>query len=360
MQRFTFLPLLSLVLIACLSTAQADVLCQHRKTGRLKLVTGSSCAANSILVFDTSLIRAQASGPQGAQGVQGVPGIQGSTGSTGATGPIGPTGSQGSPGKAPGGLIFGKINACLQGQAEGLVVYIPGRSFFARLGSEGTFSLHNVPAGVYSVEVRKAQGSLLHVFSQLSLSEAGAVDAGAWDYCPDEDFDGFKADIDCDDQMSSIHPNAPELCDNVDNNCNGEFDEGTACGQCGDSVRQFFESCDGTDLSGESCQSLGFMSGTLSCNSFCDFDTSNCKICTPGATCDTGLAGLCALGVFDQSCSCITTTQPGANAETCNGLDDNCDGQIDETFDFLSDESNCGGCGNSCSGGTTCVVGFCK
>ena len=42
----------------------------------------------------------------------------------------------------------------------------------------------------------------------------------------DSDGDGFFEDEDCDDSDSSIYPNAPELCDGVDNNCNQEVDEG--------------------------------------------------------------------------------------------------------------------------------------
>ncbi len=42
----------------------------------------------------------------------------------------------------------------------------------------------------------------------------------------DSDGDGFFEDEDCDDSDSSIYPNAPEICDGVDNNCNAEVDEG--------------------------------------------------------------------------------------------------------------------------------------
>jgi len=40
---------------------------------------------------------------------------------------------------------------------------------------------------------------------------------------------------------------------------------------------------------------------------------------------------------------------PDPAGERCNGLDDDCDGQTDETFDLLSDLANCGVCGNDCA-----------
>jgi hypothetical protein len=50
---------------------------------------------------------------------------------------------------------------------------------------------------------------------------------------------------------------------------------------CGDgvtnqTVNQPFEECDLTDFGGQSCMSLGFESGDLSCNEDCTFDTSGC------------------------------------------------------------------------------------
>lgn len=51
--------------------------------------------------------------------------------------------------------------------------------------------------------------------------------------CIDEDDDGFASDVDCDETDPNINPGASEVCNNMDDNCDGYIDEGLSrqCGQ---------------------------------------------------------------------------------------------------------------------------------
>ena len=98
----------------------------------------------------------------------------------------------------------------------------------------------------------------------------------------------------------------------------------------------------------------------------------------------SGCAGVsCSAGQTCANASCVSTVVDPATlsdytgtvarldggppscipeAEACNRLDDDCDGRVDEDFDLLGDEMNCGSCGSRCVPARAvgeCVVGAC-
>ncbi len=97
---------------------------------------------------------------------------------------------------------------------------------------------------------------------------------------------------DCDDNNSSVHPGAAELCNGIDDDCNGQIDDNIV-------FSTYYADADGDgfgDLAVDSsacAPPVGYVSNSTDCN-----DANNAIY--PGAT------------------------------EVCNGIDDNCDGQIDE------------------------------
>ncbi|MFT3770587.1 MAG: MopE-related protein [Minicystis sp.] len=139
-----------------------------------------------------------------------------------------------------------------------------------------------------------------------------------------------------------------EICDGVDNDCNGTVDDNLPSTTCG------VGACQVTVPSCVNGQPASCTPGTPSAE-VCDGIDNNCDGNVDegnpdgGAACSTGQAGSCGAGV--TACSggqivCTATTQP--HAETCNGLDDNCDGSIDE--------GNPGG-GAACSTGQPGICG---
>ncbi|HWB78075.1 MAG TPA: lamin tail domain-containing protein [Nannocystaceae bacterium] len=84
----------------------------------------------------------------------------------------------------------------------------------------------------------------------------------------------------------------------------GGFDV-SSCTSCGDGEIEGNEECEGADLAGNDCTSIGagFVAGTLSCSASCGFDTSNCNFCgndnlNMGEQCDgTALGGMDCLDI---------------------------------------------------------------
>ncbi len=154
---------------------------------------------------------------------------------------------------------------------------------------------------------------------------------------------------------------------------------------CGDqhADTEVGEECDGLDLAGQRCDTLGFVGGVLNCNQDCTFDTSNCiePVCGNGVreadeACDgTDLAGeTCVTQGFlegDLACSddCTAFDTSGCSGtpvcgngikeglEACDGTDFG--GRTCMDFGFLEGELACrADCSDfdtsACSGQTSC------
>ena len=135
----------------------------------------------------------------------------------------------------------------------------------------------------------------------------------------DSDMDGYYWFQDCNDTNASIFPNAQELLDGIDNNCDGETDEtfnGTDAD--GDGLLDLVEFLEiGTDPFDADTDDDGLTDGIEVISTF-----TNPFVPDPDADQD-GFRWF--LDCDDND----TTRSPNA-VEDWNGLDDNCDGSIDE------------------------------
>ncbi|MCU0671411.1 MAG: MopE-related protein [Myxococcota bacterium] len=151
-------------------------------------------------------------------------------------------------------------------------------------------------------------------------------------------------------------------CNAVDDDCNGAVDEdfvtsATSCGT-GACASTGATSC----VSGavvDSCEEGTPAANDASCNDVdddCngavdeDFVTSATS-CGTGACAATG-ATSCVSGAVVDSCSEGT---PAASDATCNGVDDDCNGAVDE--DFVTSETSCGAGVCASTGTRSCVSG---
>jgi len=143
---------------------------------------------------------------------------------------------------------------------------------------------------------------------------------------------GYAANsTDCDDTRSSVNPGAPELCDGIDNNCNGQTDEG--CPACNPSLDRDFDGYN-------ECNDCDDTNGAVypSGPEFCDGIDNDCDtLIDEDFDVDLDTYSVCSSDPLLRDCDdALDSVNPGA-PELCgtsgngNGIDDNCDGYIDET-----------------------------
>ena len=195
-----------------------------------------------------------------------------------------------------------------------------------------------------------------------SLDGGGGGDGGDGDGGERPDGNGVAFD--------GCLPNATELCDGMDNDCDGMTDEGTlpmvgeACGvaqaPCSVGVYECTAGelrCTGVEPSAETCDNVdNDCDGTVDDGdpgggAFCGNDLGEC------------IAGVtrCVGGALD----CVGEVPDGGGpvgAETCNGRDDDCDGMFDEAITLGScagttDVGECSAGALMCLGGVAQCVG---
>lgn len=179
----------------------------------------------------------------------------------------------------------------------------------------------------------------------------------------DMDLDGYWSYEDCDDQNATVYPGAPELCDDLDNDCDGEVDEDLP-------LYTYYRDADmdgfGNDIHDTlTCYEnapLGFVANNEDCNDtddsihpdateICDDIDNNCNgqideelpLYTYYLDSDEDSYGDPSISIMicydvpstgyvanDDDCNDQDNSIHPSVSEVCDDIDNNCDGQIDE------------------------------
>lgn len=202
--------------------------------------------------------------------------------------------------------------------------------------------------------------------------------------CVDADGDGYPVFEDCDDLNISINPGATEICNGVDDDCDELIDEGCE-GICTPQTIGMTQPCENTNVYGtctgtETCTEVGWAGCTAATPEaeICDGSDNDCdgqvdedfvlsgalnavdNGKSVGDSCGTGdCAGGFVVCSGDQI-SAICDNHLSASPETCDGVDNDCDGEVDEEFDCddgnpcTDDTCDSGGCSNTPNTAQTC------
>ncbi len=202
----------------------------------------------------------------------------------------------------------------------------------------------------------------------------------------DGDGDGFLACDECDDTNPLIHPDAAELCDSIDNNCNGVIDDG------GIDAVEWFADYDGDgygdpDDAREACTApLSHVGNGEDCDDsdpsvnptaaeLCDGLDNDCNYIVPKEEMDYDLDGYvkCTIdtGGWDGPVTTGHSTMSSGDcdgqdisihpeaSEICDGKDNDCDSLVDDDDDDVQgtvfyEDSDHDGYGNPNAAMSTC------
>ncbi|MBK9402334.1 MAG: T9SS type A sorting domain-containing protein [Bacteroidetes bacterium] len=242
---------------------------------------------------------------------------------------------------------------CENGASITLVPAVAGGTFSGPGVTGNSFSPAAAGAGIHSITYTLGGFDICY-----SSSQSIEVVSPTYTYYADADNDtygnagvsilsceasapaGYSADAtDCDDTNPSINPGATELCNSIDDNCNGSTDEGfdvdndgfTSCGgDCNDNDPSVYpgatEVCNGVD---DDCNLL-VDDGLTFITYFADADSDTYgDASSTVSTCNGAPAGY----VSDNTdCDDNNAAVNPAATEICNLLDDDCDGLTDENI----------------------------
>ena len=218
-----------------------------------------------------------------------------------------------------------------------------------------------------------------------AVDENSAVDASTWYYDADSDAygnaavstvacsspAGYVADnTDCNDATAAANPAATEICDTIDNDCDGTIDEPDAADASTWYADADSDSYGDASVSQPACdQPAGYVADSSDCDDarfetnpgateFCNGYDDNCDgtidedgaadVATWYADADSDSYGDPAVsdlacdqpaGFVSDDTDCddtVATTNPGG-IEVCNSVDDDCNGTVDD--DYATDAS---------------------
>ncbi len=147
----------------------------------------------------------------------------------------------------------------------------------------------------------------------------------------DSDVDGYSVNDDCDDNNAMVNPDAIEICNGIDDNCNGEVDEGCDIGDLREGGIIFYIAPVPTDLDGD---------GTLDYGLVCAIEDQSSGIqWYNGTKIITGATGV-AIGTGLANTNAIIEFQGPLNSYAAGAARSYTDGSYTDWFLPSKDELN--------------------